>query len=176
MLLQHVKCPTDVPHLVQLHLQALLIRLLPNVIEENIYYICCVLSFFIGPESDHCDCQPLSVTAHVMNIFLNSCLILWLPVFHVLCQYKCFSSVALCSSELPVWRRIWRLEGTWTSSASNTHAAIYFTAKIIKTYIIVGIKNFKNGLLIGTSNWFFINGDDLSYVCVWYQDVLIYHL
>ena len=88
--------------------------------------------------------------ANLMSIFHNSCQILWLLVFHVLCQCSCFSSVALCSSELPVWRRIWRLEGTWTSSASNTHAAIYFTAKIIKTYIIVGIKIFKNGLLIGT--------------------------
>ena len=86
--------------------------------------------------------------ANLMSIFHNSFQILWLLVFHVLCQ--CFSSVALCSSELPVWRRIWRLEGTWTSSASNTHAAIYFTAKIIKTNIIVGIKIFKNGLLIGT--------------------------
>ena len=46
MLLQRVKCPTDVLHLVQVHLQALLICLLLDVIEENIYYVSCLLSFF----------------------------------------------------------------------------------------------------------------------------------
>ena len=59
MLLQRVKCPTDVPHLVQLHLEALLICLLLDVIEQNIYYVCCVLSFFLtGGEFQYVFCLP----------------------------------------------------------------------------------------------------------------------
>ena len=59
MLLQRVKCPTDVPHLVQLHLEALLICLLLDVIEQNIYYVCCVLSFFwTGGEFQYVFCLP----------------------------------------------------------------------------------------------------------------------